>query len=456
MTFARLLAKKATFVCVGLSSGLWLAAPVSAQMYGPPDRMTITRIMAASSMDLRDMNGDQAISDVDVSLMVLDRLVEKYGPDLSVGDVDGNGVENGEDMVAAIATIVRASFGKTALDEGPISETDVDIAVQGIRSQVPEADLNFDGEADARDVMVTIEAIGVEVDSAHDIDAASRELFAYIGAILTHGREYFMATEVAANTHLLGVSSTWPPNHPGWWPPNHTTGVSRSYEPPPRSPYHTVYDSQRNPGPPPHEKSVSRRWPANHQKAASETWLPPPNHGLLASLQGETPPPSHDYAVTRTWPTSHRHSASVTWPAHHDQTISRTWWPQHTAADSSSRTWPPMHDSGFSDTWTHGTQLSQSNWPPNHDTMISEGWGPTHNMNMSAMYPPGHVSYASNTWPGPQPLWPPGHTEALSRQWGEPSPNPWPPIFPPDHSWWTTFKDLHDVIPRLPWPMAGE
>lgn len=437
-----------------LAGGISLAAPVSAQVYGPPDRMTITRIMSASSMELRDMNGDEALSDVDVSLMVLDRLVETYGPGLDVGDVDGNGAENGEDMVAAIAKIVRAAFGKTAADEGPISDEDVEIAVDGVLGQAVGADLNFDGQTDAQDVMVTVDAFGSEVDSEHDINAASRELFAYIGAILTRGPEYFMATEAAPNSHLDGVSSTWPHDRPKWWPPNHTTGVSHSYEPPPRPPYHTVYDSQRTPGPPPHETSVSRSWPANHFKAASETWLPPPSHAFWPSLQGEAPPPSHDYAVTRTWPTSHGHAASVTWPAQHDQTVSRTWWPQHTAADSGSHTWPPLHEAGFSGTWTHGRLLSESKWPPNHYLMISDGWSNQHQTGISALYPPGHLSYASVTWPGPQPIWPPGHTKDESSQWSQPIPGQWP-LFPPDHSWWTTFKDLHNVVPRLPWPVSG-
>lgn|GEM_PF-1416450 len=426
-----------------------------AQVYGPPDRTSITEIMFTSGMQIQDRNNDQAVSDVDVALDVLDRLVETYGEGLAVGDLDRNGVENGEDVVEAIARIVRGAFGKTATDAQPIGEQDLEATLLLVVDQAAEGDLNFDGASDGGDLAVTVAGIGTDPEQFNVIDTAARELFVYIGAILTNGRESFMATMAAPNTHLQGVSNTWPPSHPSWWPPNHTTGVSQSYEPPPRSPYHSDYDTRNNPGPPPHQSDVSRRWPANHLKQASETWLPPPSHGFIASLQGETPPPSHDYSITRTWPPSHMHAASVTWPATHDQTISRTWWPQHTQADSSTRTWPPMHAGTFSDLWRHSTQLSQATWPPNHYPSVSDGWGPGHTINISAAYPPGHLSYASNTWPGPQPLWPPGHTEQLSRQWGDPTPNPWPPLFPPGHDWFTTFKELYPIIPRIPWPVVG-
>ncbi len=413
--------------------------------------MIITNIVTASGMGLKDMNGDGAISDVDVALMILDRLTEAYGQDLAVGDLDGNGVANGEDMVTAITRVVQSTFGKLIADDMPVSDADVAIEIDNVVNQIPAADINFDGTNDIFDVGVALNAMGTDPNLFNNIDTAAREIFEYIGAIRTFGRGFFMATEAVPEDHLQGVSSTWPDDHPRWWPPNHTTGVSRSYEPPAYPPNHTQYDSSQYPGPAPHQTDVSRCWPANHLKDASVTWPAPPNHGVFASFN-EPPPPSHALAASKTWPASHMCSASSTWPADHDLTVSRTWWPQHTQADSSTRVWPPLHLQTVSNMWQHQTAVSQASWPPNHYPSVSNGWGPGHTVNISAEYPPGHLSYASTTWPGPQPTWPPSHTDKDSREWSTPTPSPWPPLFPPDHSWFTTFKDLHDVVPRIPWP----
>ncbi|QQS08097.1 MAG: hypothetical protein IPK69_08785 [Phycisphaerales bacterium] len=401
-------------------------------------------------MELKDLNNDGSISDVDVSMMILDRMYEIYGQNLAIGDFDGDGIVNGEDTVAAIAKILESTFGKTTTDGEAVGGQDVTKIIDDVTSQLPSGDLNFDGQKDVDDIWITIDTIGVVVDDANPIGVASRELFTYIGAIVSLGRDYFMATTMAPDTHLEGVSSTWPADHPRWWPPNHTTGVSRSYDPN-NPPDHQEYSSVHYPE---HIKSVSATWPANHLKASSTTWprpVEPAVHAVGTSYVDD--PATHSTDESAKWPTSHTWSISHEWPADHDQTISRTWWPQHRVIDSNQQRWPPDHAGNISGMWTHVVAVSQQKWPPNHYPAISNGWSAGHTINISVYYPPGHLSYASNTWPGPQPLWPPGHTKKISESWGEPSPNEWPPLFPEGHDWLTTFRNIRDITPRLPWPL---
>lgn len=424
------------------------------QVSGPPDRMTITHVMERSSMHLVDRNNDGAVSDVDVSWIVLDRLILIYGPDLSVGDVDQNGVVNGEDMVAAIAKILRASFGKSVTDAAPIGVQDVEVAVAGVANQNPTADLNSDGAENVFDVLVPLTNLGAEVDH-EQVGQAAREAFNYIGAMRTLGTDYFMSFGGAAaqSTHMEALSQLSPASHPSWWHPNHQVAMSLSYEP--WEPNHLTEASFLNPPPNGHRSEVSDQWPTNHFKSASSTWPAPPSHGTVASVFNAPDPGPHTTAVSGLWPSGHTYDISGGWGPRHDVTISRTWWPRHTVADSLSHIWPPLHAESVSGIWNHGQALSQVQWPPNHVPYLSDTWGPGHSIGVSAEYPPGHVYYASTSWPGPQPGWPAGHTKVISIQWGEPEPDLWPPVFPPNHSWFTTFKDLRTITPRIPWPTNG-
>jgi hypothetical protein len=384
-------------------------------------------------MRLMDMNGDGSVSDVDAAFQIEDRLVALYGPDLAVGDLDGNGVINGEDVVAAIAAVIKVCFGKATAGFDPVSVQDVQTVMQDVQGQSIKGDINFDGSPDVQDVAEAISHLGEEV-SEFDIDRKARELFEYIGAIREHGREAFMANAPAPSTHLAGVSNTWPPFHPSWWPPNHLPGISQSYLSPP--------------GAPEHDSAVSASWPANHLRQSSATW--PPTHSAWSSAVGPTPTPNHSASTSATWPSGHSYGPSSTWPVSHEQNTSRTWWPQHNAPDSASHIVPPMHMLSITNLWEHTWAVSQLQWPPNHYPSVSDGWGPAHQMGVSASYPPGHLNYASQSWPGPQPSWPPTHTYTVSASWGEPAPGVWP-VFPPGHSWWTTFQNLVPFPPRLPW-----
>lgn len=419
---------------------------------GAPDRTVMSRFLAGSSMQLRDMNADCRVSDVDVAMLLYQRAKEQYGPNMNFGDTDGNGVINGEDAVNAFAKMIRGSFGKLATIEGEVTEDDVVETVVAVVEADPKADVNFDGSKDGGDVQATSTHLGSEV-SEFDVDRIAREAFEYVGVVHTYGVASFMAAACAPESHLEGVSNTWPADHPKWWPPNHLSSVSRSYDPPPG---HSQYESATNPFPL-HATETSRGWPPNHLLQASLNWQnpPPPPHEELASMYNNPPRPAplppHVASVSGTWPPGHTQPASDSWTPSHDQVVSRTYWPGHNAADSSGQAFPPMHGTYFSDRWTHGQALSAAGWPPNHQTTVSQSWG-NHQTGPSAHYPPSHISYASQSWPGPQPGWPPNHTANVSRSWGEPAPGGWP-VFPADHSWFTTIRDVvNPAIPRPRWP----
>jgi hypothetical protein len=396
----------------------------------------------------QDVNGDCDVTDVDYALLIEGRLTELYGQDLVVGDVDGNGGVNAEDVVAAIKNVVRSSFGKTLTTSGPVTPEEVDVVATNVANMTIEGDINIDGSPDVIDTISAIGQIGTVI-SAVDLDRVSRELFTYIGVIRERGRAAMMVIACKPKNHLEGVSNTWPADHPTWWPENHLTGVSTSYNE--NRPGHLTAPSIQTPTPPPHEENMSKSWPANHLASSSDTWDKPKVPGTFPWSDPMYPPPHHESAVSTTWPSGHTKEASATWPSSHDQNTSRTWWPHHTANDSTEHIIPPMHISAVTQTWSHDTTLSQNQWPSNHYSSVSGGWGPGHQMNTSSAFPPAHLNYASNGWPGPQISWPPSHTVTVSTSWGEPAPGGWP-VLPPDHNWLSTYERIvQPVVPRLPW-----
>ncbi len=423
---------------------------VTSSLAGPPDRTELTTYLSPSPVVLSDRNGDCAVSDVDVAMILDDRLVELYGPQFeTLGDLDGDGNVTSEDVIAAISKLLKSAYGKTTSDWQPVNTSDVFATVEAVLSQLPEGDINFDGLKDVADIFVTTTQLGTSF-TPSEVDQIARKAYTYVGALRQLGREHFMASACAPTSHLEGVSNTWPPNRPTWWPPNHLTGISGSYPPP--STYwphgHTIHDSNNLTSWPEHEARVSKTWPANHMWDMSRTWTSPPAHGVIASAAS---PPPHAVGVSGHWPAGHSSSASTTWPDDHDQNTSRTWWPHHTASNSQRMVVPPVHIDAISMKWSHQASASQMVWPPNHYSSVSGGWGPTHAPGTSGSWPPAHLNYASNGWPGPQPSWPSTHTVTVSTSWGEPSPGSWP-IFPPDHSWWTTFRDIPGIVPQFPWP----
>lgn len=402
---------------------------------GPPGPTEMVTLLSGSGIDVVDMNGDCAVSDVDLAMMIDHRLNALFGPSFQVFDADGDGFASAEDVHTAIRGILMGLFGKASpVGGGQVGDADVDLVIGAVVAGGAAGDVNLDGSPDIEDVWLVIDRYGQAV-CEYTIDTATQRIFEYIGLLRWHGHEAFMAEECAPSTHLIGVSNTWPLDHPNWWKPNHMVGMSQSYNEPEA-----------------HTTATSTLWPANHLKDASATWKPPPGTHWIWYSKGGEPPPSHKYEVSATWPPGHAGDASSTWPSAHDQGITRTWWPRHTYEESRANIVPPMHAISVSEGWFHAQELSRLIWPPNHFPGVSGGWGPMHGLKLSSVYPPGHVGVASTTWPGPQPTWPPGHAYSVSATWGEPEPGDWP-IFPPNHTWFTTFQQIiHPIAPRMPWP----
>ncbi len=404
-----------------------------------PDRTTVRDFMVPSKMQLQDINGDGGISDIDIAMMINKRLIDLFGPTIQVSDLDGDGVISGNDVLVAVSRVVASCFGKSTSDlTAPVNGVDILYVYVSILDGKADADINFDGYKDVQDVLDTFDQFGVTVSAAQLADISS-QLFGIIGAIHERGEASFMATEPAPKIHLKGVSDTWPSfpfgEHPSWWQPNHLISISQGLEP--------------------HNAATSGRWPPNHMQQASATWPAPPGptptHWLYTSVQSPPPPPptGHAVAVSGTWPAGHAYAESSTWPNTHEPTTSRTYWPGHNLSNSQGQVWPPLHTTDNSGRWLHSMEISSQTWPPNHNRVVSEGWGVGHAVNVSSTYPPSHIAYASNTWPG-RLSWPPNHTLAMSNTWGNPASQPWP-ILPPDHNWFFTVKE---IIPFVRWPFA--
>jgi hypothetical protein len=267
-------------------------AATQAHADGPPDRSAITSFMLASKMQIKDYNGDGGISDIDVSLMIDDRLREVYGADISVPDLDHDGSVTGSDVVLAIAQAISGCFGKVTDPSTPVSGVDILEVYNLLLDGSPKADINFDGVKDIQDLLDTASLFGNSVSPQDVIDIAS-QLFNYVGAIHERGRDSYMATELASKDHMEGISNTWPYVHPDWWRENHLTSVSWSYDPAP--PSHAEQPSRTHSYPPTHQEVVSKRYPPNHDKDVSATWLPPPppppTHWWFDSRDNNYPPP---------------------------------------------------------------------------------------------------------------------------------------------------------------------
>lgn len=425
------------------------------QFYTAPDRTVITFYLDDSLIELEDRNNDCLVSDVDAAFIFEERLVALYGQELVVGDLDGDGFVSSQDVIEAISIILRAGFGDTDSDGNSDHADSVHVSTE-IQSGNIEGDANLDGQIGVLDLMLVEGMQGTQVFEP-EIFSIANEIFSYIGVLREQGHEAFMAENCAAGNHIKGISDTWAPGHPDWWQPNHQSGVSLSYDPYTPGGTHTTLATELAPAPvKDHHYAVSESWPPNHFFNASATWSPPPTqqHEIFISWSHVFPSPHHATEVSKTWPAGHRASASDSWvPPEHDPVISRTWWPSHSQANSLAHNVPPAHKGDISARWLHGSQQSMQQWPPNHDRLVSDGWGPGHSAHLSGTYPPGHVGYASYTWPGPMLIWPPSHVKKQSDAWGDPPPGSWP-VFPPGHSWWSTFLDLRNLVPLppSPWP----
>lgn len=397
----------------------------SVALAGPADRTSVTTFLSDSAMILVDVNGDCQVSDVDIALTVRNLLISRFGEQMLPSDLDDDGAITSTDLGLAIIDIFRVSYGKVTTGDAPVGMNDVTQVIVGVASSSPVVDVNFDGVVDILDVLATSAMVGTVVNPS-DLESKAWELMEYIGAIETNGVAAFMVSGCAGpEGHIVGISNTWPPGHPSWWPENHLSSMSQSY-------------------PGDHHKNVSKHWPPNHVFGVSDTWPPPTdstNHD----------PDFHNKSVSSVWPPNHQYVHSHTWNdsddgnhswIDHDGVLSYGWWPGHEKSFSMNRVVPPSHKPILSEQWSHTVESSANAWPPNHQHVVSLTWTPAHKSGTSASYPPGHVSFASYSWPGPQPGWPPSHAASISITWGEPDSGDWP-LFPPDHSWFTTFTDLN-------------
>lgn len=424
-----------------------------------PDRTLVSRFLieAESAMRQVDRNGDCGTSDIDLALAIKRRLEDEFGLGVvAMRDLDGDGVVNREDSVAAIGLIIKSTLGKTGHEPGSLAVSTVDVAaiVADVAANRPRADVNFDERVDALDVVAVLDRVGQTV-SDFDVVQAARSLYEYVEVMVQDGEGRFMVSACAPRNHLAGISDTWPADHPSWWPPNHQGAMSSSWQNPRNQPPH-ISGTSRQP-PPPHNATYSSAWPANHLQDASNNWIYP-THSHDSSILNPVPPNfNHAAATSEKWPPGHYSGKSASWPTEHAIDVSRTWWANHSAADSSASVVPPLHDSRISGAWgPHSTGTSQNRWPPNHYAPVSSSWGPGgHHIGVSSGFPPAHHGYVSATWPGPQSLWPSNHVADVSRTWSQPAPNPWPsmPLLPPDHSYVTTFGTfIQPIRPRWPWP----
>lgn len=398
---------------VGLA-GL-LASASHGQNLGPRDSTIISSFLAPSRATIGDVNGDCHVSDVDFALLFHQQMSAIFGPGLVTGDLDGDGAFTTANQVLVAEHMLRASFGEAAADD---------------------AFFNLEGVTNTDEITAVVRVGSRDLPSDRDFESVAFRLHQYMLAIEAKGPEFFSVDGFVPTDHLRGVSSTWPPSAPRWWPANHLVSISHQWNPEP-----VPHDSQRSnndwptPQPDPHAMSISSSWPSNHTRGVSRTYPASPEHQVSTSRSW---PPSHDVAASSTW--------TVDPPHNHDKTISRAYWPGHSSLDSRLRVVPPSHQAAITSDWGHGVNMSSDRlWPPNHHGTVSLTWGPplVHNMDRSASFPPSHLRDASRTWAGPE-FWPLNHTASMSAGWGEPSNRDWP-LFPPDHSWFTTMSPL---LPR--------
>lgn len=412
------------------ASGTGLAAPMTrvSDSLGPD-----------SSLIAFDQNRDCVIDVVDV-VWAIDTVMSTSIA--YAGDQDGDGVLTANDRYTAIHRIVLSSYGDVTGD-GVVNIDDVTLVLLTIGDDAPvsNTDVNLDGCVDVYDVVTALSKQGIDI-AMQSVWGVVHDLDVYLEEFRSLGRSAF--------TFNLNCNAG-----PGRGPCDHTTGMSSTYLP-------GV-----------HDLSLSSRFPANHLLEITQQWLAddattvaihginisadkswPPNHVIQASIGWG----DHLGATSQRWSHAPGHSVSLSdqWPSTHGTTASRNYPPNHLhpqsmAADPSphlvsvSLRWGQEHNPATSEhnVPVHGLSVS-SRWPTNHESMISLTVSPGHQVVVSAQWPGNHIGTLSRSWPNSNPRWPANHSFSCSSSWESPPPPPdggWP-IFPPDHSWFTTATDL--------------
>lgn len=396
-----------------------------------------------STLLAHDKSGDGAITVLDALLSVKQALLTHEPCDL-----DSDGALTAQDTILMIEQIISTSFGDVNGDKTIDTSDALGVLAQlGIGvSELISTDVNFDGVVDGEDLAVVLSRMG------HNTPTYSHRLAqrVYFGLGRVPGGQFAPILDDPGSGggppwpilggHSIGVSTTYPDTHgvtlSSWFPDNHLFSVTQNW--PTLPPDHNSAVSQGT-----HFVNFSHhQWPGNHSYAVSGTW--------------GTDPTSHSQSLSFQWhhQPGHWSSQSMTWPppGQHEQATSRQYPPGHNGALSSQRE-PTPHQTYVSGGWHDGGTSSNSHgvaysgmWPANHQANLSTTWPGTHHGNTSTAWPANHQQLASASWPGGFPSWPPNHFAESSNQWYSPQPEPWP-VFPQDHSWWTSINDLRGWVP---------
>lgn len=399
------------------------------------DSDSLVSRFAESGLILGDRNNDCKITNIDIGI-TLYGIVGSW----SYGDLDGDGVLTAEDTIKAIKAVLDAGFGDVngdvLIDDRDLKQV-IDDAAGNASGRFSDA--NGDGVVDLRDVVLILNRQGQI--AAERTSWLARDVYRVVSAVGEFGPDAFTAVgcgeedDEFASGHMSAISQSYPGEHDAltsWdWPDNHlyfTTAGWRS---------HHAYTTSSSNWPNNHLQQVSVGWDhpsetdLEHRVPESAVWPPWPREhdGGHSALWHDHP--NHSILMSRTWPSS---------PAIHDVWVTRSWPSDHYGL-SSSRSDPTDHRFQVSSTYPSGHNPGVSaQWPPNHYQPMSPQWSPQHSGAISCYWPPNHIGPASATWPGGPPSWPANHFAAISNQWNQPS-RP-VPVFPPDHAWVPSARDL--------------
>lgn len=415
---------------LGAALGAVIAAHTVAFVHAQPQDALVVAL-AQSTLVGEDKNGDGVITGIDALAAIKADLLA-----YPACDMDGDGALTGEDTIAAIEQIILRSFGDVTGDR----KVDVADSLNVLSSLGVEttnlgvADVNLDGVVDAEDLTIVMAQLGSNTPLMFANQLAQRAYYKLGSMVGDHeglsedpGGGGGDAPWPLAGGHTIAVTRSYPSEHglvSSWsFPSNHMYTVTQSW-----------------PALPP------GAWPSNHVRAASSTWEEPESHSQSFSEQWEHAP-GHWASVSGSWG-SPPVPGSPPGPGTHDGMESRLFSPGHIGSLSTQRQPTPHHafvSDGWHDTGTssnsHGTSFSGM-WPTNHQGNLSATWHGSHHGNTSTAWPSNHQQAASESWPnGTYPSWAPNHFASTSNQDSQPPPGPWP-LFPADHSWWTSVNDL--------------
>jgi len=449
---------------------LGIASIVSGQsdpeLADPPDSVRNQLDVSGSSLADLDFTGDCVPTLRDFAVVV---YLELKAKGLLEVDTDGDGELTANDTILQIRKIIAASVADPD-QNGVTDATDLSVVVDDIISNVndPGADVTQDGEVDGSDILL----VGDQISRTNVVDfvKAADAIYGYIGLIaplVDDGSLGWHTAQTSGDCNGFG-GENWPdddqhyPRTSQLYPPvsEHQVLISRIYPP-----NHSISVSVRWPNPeysnplfePPHFDWPDNveNWPPNHFTEASASWDDdwpdgPGEHSEQHSLRWRSKP-GHFYSVSSTWPTDlylHSIELSERWPVNHAEIVSREGLMPTPAGHvmAISVGWHPSGISGH-------LAVVSGRWPPSHTRVVSQNWG-THLIAWSVSWPANHQGSTSSGWPVDfYPNWPANHNGITTRsdhQQGPPIP---PAIFPPDHTYFTTIRDILSIpFPDYIWP----